>query len=155
MWPETKNLQYNCLKRKLKQAKTNKQWTGTEDWLSNIHYLTYEHVAPISVIAEFWFSSHHDSLFGCFPDSLYLWRFAGNNHITSAAKRRKFKRFMWGKKSIKIKRNTTPWIRYTVHAETILLLSYGYIYSLRICKTSLDIKRIPVHLKVLFQHDLA
>ena len=70
IWPKTNNFQYNCHKRKIKQAKTNKQWTGTEDWLSNIHYLTDEHVAPISVIAVFWFSSHHGSLFGCFPDSL-------------------------------------------------------------------------------------
>ena len=154
MWPETKNLQYNCLERKIKQAKTNKQWTGTEDWLSNIHCLTDEHVAPISVIAAFWFSSHHGSLFGSngFSDSLYLWRFTGNNYITSAAKHRKIKRFMCGKKSVKIKRNSTPRIRYKQKTFYYFVIA---TYPLHIPKSSLNINCIPAYLKVLIQHDLA
>ena len=46
----------------------------------------------------FWFNSyHHDgTVFRCFPDSLLYWRFTGNNHLTSATRCRKFKRFMRG-----------------------------------------------------------
>ena len=92
-------------KRKRKQAKPSKQWTGTKDWLSNIpHYLNEAHVALISAIEVVWFSSHNNgSVFRCFVDSLYSWRFTENNHLTSTTKHCKFKRFMWGKKYTKIK----------------------------------------------------
>ena len=119
-----------------KQAKTSKQCTGTEDRLSNIQqYLNDVHVALISVIAAFLFSSHHGSIFCCFVDSLYSWRFTENNHlmITSATKHRKVKGFMRGKKYMKIK---------TIYFTT---LSSTYI----ICKC------IPISLKVLFRHDLS
>ena len=51
----------------------------------------------------FWFSSHHGAVFRSFHYSLYLWRFIGNNHLTSATKYRKVNRFMRGKKCMKIK----------------------------------------------------
>ena len=101
---ESYALQYNYHKRKRKQAKPSKQWTGTEDWLSNTsHYLNDAHVALISVIEVVWFSSHDGSVFRCFVDSLYSWRFTESNHLTSATKQCKVKRFMWGKKYTKIK----------------------------------------------------
>ena len=61
-------------------------------------YLTDAHVALISLIAVFLFSSHHGSVFRCFTDSLFFWGFTGNNYLTSATKHRKVKRFMRGKK---------------------------------------------------------
>ena len=50
---ENKNLQESYHKRERKQAKTSKRLTGTEYWLSNIHYLTNEHVALNLIIAVF------------------------------------------------------------------------------------------------------
>ena len=97
-------MQKNCHKRKKKQAKTNKQYTGTEDLLKIFAILIGEHVAVISVNAVFSFNSHrHASVFRCFPDSLFFWRLTGNNHLTSATNwRLKVTRLMPGKKCINI-----------------------------------------------------
>ena len=97
--------QKNCHKRKKKQAKTNKQYTGTAEYLLKIFAIsTGEHVALISENAVFSFNSHrHGSVFRCFPDSLFFWRVSGNNHLTSATNwRLKITRLMPGKKSINI-----------------------------------------------------
>ena len=119
------------IKGKGDKQNQSKQWTGTEDWLSNIpHYLNDAHVALISLITVFWCSSHHGSAFRCFVDSLYFWRFTGNNHLTSATKHWKGKGFMWGKKYMKIKA--------TYFSTFIIAISF--------C--------IPIYLKVLFQRDL-
>ena len=78
---------------------TNKQTLKRKRRLTLKHLLlTDAHVALISVIAVFWFSSHHGSVFRCFSDSLYFWGFTGNNYLTSATKHRKVKRFMRGRK---------------------------------------------------------
>ena len=95
-----KKRQKNCHKRKNKQAKTNKQYTGTEDLLKIFAILIGAPVAVISVNN----SHRHGSLFRCFPDSFFFWRLTGNNHLTSATNwRLKVKRLMPGKKSINIK----------------------------------------------------
>ena len=93
-----------CHIRKNKQAKTNKQYTGTEDLLKIFAISTGEHVALISENAVFSFKSHrHGSVFRCFPDSLFFWRLTGNNHLTSATNwRLKVTRLMPGKKCINI-----------------------------------------------------
>ena len=93
-----------CHIRKNKQAKTNKQYTGTEDLLKIFAILIGKHVAVISVNAVFSFNSHrHGSVFRCFPDSLLFWRLTGNNHLTSATNwRPKVTRLMPGKKCINI-----------------------------------------------------
>ena len=48
----------------------------------------------------FWLSSNHASVFRCFLGFLFLWRFTGNNHLTSATKHSKVKRFMRGMKQL-------------------------------------------------------
>ena len=53
-----------------------------------------------SVIAVFWLSSNHASVFRCFLGFLFCWRFTGINHLTSATKHRKVKRFMRGMKQL-------------------------------------------------------
>ena len=82
----------------MKQAKTNKQYTETEDLLTIFAISNSEHVALILENAVFLFNSHHGSVFRCFHDSLFFWWFTGNNYLTSATKHRKVKRLMPGKK---------------------------------------------------------
>ena len=48
----------------------------------------------------FWLSFNDGSVFRCFLGFLFLWRFTGNNHLTSATKLRKVKRFMRGMKQL-------------------------------------------------------
>ena len=48
----------------------------------------------------FWLSSNNGSVFSCFLGFLFFWRFTGNNHLTSATKHRKVKRFMRGMKQL-------------------------------------------------------
>ena len=48
----------------------------------------------------FWLSSNNDSVFSCFLGFLFLWRFTGNNQLTSATKHRKVQRFMRGMKQL-------------------------------------------------------
>ena len=91
-------MQKKSHKRKMKQAKTNKQYTETEDLLTIFAISNGEHVALISENAVFLFNSHYGSVFRCFHDSLFFWWFTGNNHLTSATKHRKVKRLMPGKK---------------------------------------------------------
>ena len=128
-----KKRQKNCYKRKNKQAKTNKQYTGTEDLLKIFAILIGEHVALISENAAFSFKSHrHGSVFRCFPDSLFFWRLSGNNHLTSATNwRLKITRLMPGKKSI----NIEGVLRLRLgHPETVLLLSRRYDHLLKITR---------------------
>ena len=63
-------------------------------------YLTDEHEALISVIAVFWLSSNHGSVSRRFLGFLFFQWFTGNNHLTSATKHRKVKRFMRGMKQL-------------------------------------------------------
>ena len=67
---------------------------------TNICFLTDEHVALISVIAVFWLSSNHGSVFRRFLCFLFFRWFTGSNHLTSATKHRKVKRFMRGMKQL-------------------------------------------------------
>ena len=94
-----KTNKYFYHKRKWNKEVTSNIKTGKKQ-IFNIYYLTDEHVALISVNAVFCLSSNNGSVFCCFLGFLFFWRFTGNNHLTSATKHRKDKRFMRGMKQL-------------------------------------------------------